>query len=144
MAKRKAKRPSGRKPAVRKLATKCTCGKLGYTEQHYAMQAVISGGFARAGVRTYQCETSGLWHTTSMRHVPPHAQRDPDPPTPYDASPIDGLTDQERELIAAVRRARQLRIKRTADPSAVSGDDVGQATNAATKLLAAAVRTQPH
>lgn len=145
MGRHKAKRPVKKPPSVKKLASKCSCGKLGYSEEHVAMQAVISGSFTRAGVRAYQCEKTGLWHTTSMRTVPPHARTKlEDVPVPEGASPVDGLLDQERALIHAVRRVRVLRRRRGLNKGSVTGDEIMLASNTAQKALSIAINAQDH
>lgn len=119
---------------VRKLAQKCRCGKQGYLSEAGAMDAVISGRYARAGVRVYQCE-SGLWHTTSKARV-----RKMDTPAPGfepHASPVGELSDAERTLIHAVRYVRRLRKER------VKGPDMERANNAAQAALGAAMKLSP-
>lgn len=91
------------------------------------MDAVISGRYARAGVRVYQCPDSGLWHTTSQRRVQEET---------FSAStaPVGDLSDAERTLIHAVRFVRGLRAK------SVKGDQMLEANNALQAAMTAAVR----
>lgn len=101
---------------MKRLARKCSCGKLGYETENGAMDAVISGRYARAGVRVYQCD-SNLWHTTSKARVREEG---------FSASraPVGQLSDDERTLIHALRYVRSLRAK------GVKGDPMLEANNA--------------
>ncbi len=111
---------------MKRLARQCSCGKLGYETESGAMDAVISGRYARAGVRVYQCD-SNLWHTTSKARVQSEA---------FSASraPVGQLSDDERTLIHAVRYVRSLRAK------GVKGDPMLEANNALQAAMTAAVR----
>lgn len=112
---------------MKRLARKCGCGKLGYEKESGAMDAVISGRYARAGVRVYQCETSGLWHSTSKARVQEST---------FSAStaPVGDLSDTERTLIHAVRFMRSLRNR------GVKGQEMLDANNALQAAMTAAVK----
>lgn len=111
---------------MKRLARKCPCGKLGYETESGAMDAVISGRYARAGVRVYQCD-SNLWHTTSKRRVQQGE---------FSAStaPVGDLSEAERTLIHAVRFVRGLRSK------GIKGDQMLEANNTLQAAMTAAVR----
>lgn len=120
-----------RKSAVKKLAQKCRCGKLGYLTESGAMDAVISGRYAFAGVRVYQCG-SGLWHTTSKAKVMEERERDEEfVPT---TGPVGELNEVERTLVHAVRFVRRLRA------DGRGGEQLVGANNAAQAALAAATK----
>lgn len=123
-ARSQPKRPS--KAAVKRLATPCRCGKLGYETENGAMDAVISGSYARAGVRVYQCET-GLWHTTSKQRVQQTTFTE-------STAPVRDLSDEERTLIHAVRFMRSLRAR------GVKGQEMLDANNALQAAMTAAVK----
>lgn len=125
-SRQRAGRPT--KPSVKRLARKCGCGKLGYTSELTAMDAVISGRYSRAGVRVYRCDTSGLWHTTSKRQLPQHAKA-PD-------MHVNDLTPSEVALVHSIRQLRRLRS------DGIKGQQFLDANNAAQAALSRAARDE--
>lgn len=116
------------KTSVKRLARKCGCGKLGYTSELTAMDAVISGRYSRAGVRVYRCDRSELWHTTSKRQLPEHAKA-------MDMH-VTELTPSEEALVHAARAVRKLRA------DGVKGETFVEANNAAQAALSKAGRSE--